>query len=98
MVKKLKELKAIDWVFILMVIFIPVSIILTLFKGLDNDLWYLLSEGRYIIQHGIYHTDMLSMHTGMDIVVQNWLSAVIFWIIYAFMGSNGIFFTVLLYF
>ena len=96
MVKKLKELKAIDWVFILMVIFIPVSIILTLFKGLDNDLWYLLSEGRYIIQHGIYHTDMLSMHTGMDIVVQNWLSAVIFWIIYAFMGSNGIFFTVLL--
>ena len=34
------------------------------------------------------------MHQGLDIVVQNWLSAVIFWIIYAFLGSKGILFMV----
>ena len=96
MIKKLKELRFIDWMLILIVIGIPLGIIFNIFKSLDNDLWYLLSEGRYIIQHGIYHTDMLSMHQGLDIVVQNWLSAVIFWIIYAFMGFKGIFFMVMI--
>ena len=96
MIKKLQKLKPIDWILIVLVIFIPIGIITTIFKGLDNDLWYLLSEGRYIIQHGIYHTDVLSMHQGLDIVVQNWLSAVIFWITYAFLGSKGIFFLVMI--
>ena len=94
MIKRLKELKIIDWMIILVIVFLPIAVILTIFKGLDNDLWYLLSEGRYIIQHGIYHTDVMSMHEGFDIVVQNWLSAVIFWITYAFLGSKGIFFMV----
>lgn len=96
MIKKIQKLKPIDWILIVLVIFIPIGIITTIFKGLDNDLWYLLSEGRYIIQHGIYHTDVMSMHQGLDIVVQNWLSAVIFWITYAFLGSKGIFFLVML--
>lgn len=96
MVKKLKELRFIDWMLILIVISVPLVLIFNIFKGLDNDLWYLLTGGRYIIQNGIYHTDMISMHQGLDIVVQNWLSEVIFWIIYAFMGSNGIFFMVMI--
>ena len=96
MVDKLMNLKFKDYMLILIVLFVPIAVITTLFKGLDNDLWYLLSEGRYIIQHGIYHIDTLSMHEGFDIVVQNWLSAVLFWIIYAFLGSKGIFFMVLI--
>ena len=96
MVKKLKELRFIDWMLIVIVISIPMAILFNIFKGLDNDLWYLLSEGRYIIQNGIYHTDVMSLHEGFDIVVQNWLSAVIFWIVYAFLGSKGIFFMILL--
>ena len=96
MVKKLKELKFIDWILILIVGFIPSCVIFNIFKGLDNDLWYLLTEGRYIIQNGIYHIDTISLHEGLDIVVQNWLSAVIFWIVYAFLGYKGIFFMVLL--
>lgn len=96
MVNKIKSLKFIDWMLILIVILAPTLVILKIFGGLDNDLWYLLNEGRYIIQNGLYHTDMISMHQGLDIVVQNWLSAVIFWIVYAFMGSKGIFFMVLI--
>lgn len=96
MVKKLKELRFIDWVLIVLVVSLPMMVIFNIFKGLDNDLWYLLSEGRYIIQNGIYKVDTMSMHQGLDIVVQNWLSAVIFWIVYAFLGSKGIFFMVFL--
>ena len=96
MVERFKELKFKDYMLILIILFAPVAIIVTFFRSLDNDLWYLLSEGRYIISNGIYHIDTLSMHEGLDIVVQNWLSAVIFWITYAFLGSKGIFFLVLI--
>ena len=96
MKKKLKELRVIDWFLIVLMISLPIALITTFFRGLDNDLWYLLSEGRYIIGNGIYHTDVMSLHEGLDIVVQNWLSAVIFWIVYAFLGSKGIFFMVML--
>lgn len=92
--EKIKNLKFIDWAIIVLVTLLPICLILNMFVGLDNDLWYLLSEGRYIIQNGIYHVDTISMHQGLDIVVQNWLSAVIFWIIYAFLGSKGILFMV----
>lgn len=69
---------------------IPTIIALT-HSHLDNDMWYLLSEGRYLTSHGFYYTDPLSMHEGLDVVVQNWLSAVIFWVVYTLFGAVGIF-------
>ncbi len=92
---KIKSLTFKDWITIICVGIIPILVILFIFKGLDNDLWYLLTEGRYIIQNGIYRTDVMSLHSNFDIVVQNWLSAVIFWIVYVFLGSKGVFFFVL---
>ena len=92
--ERIKNLRFVDWMLIILVTLLPICLILNIFVGLDNDLWYLLAEGKYIIQNGIYHVDTLSMHSGLDIVVQNWLSAVIFWIVYAFLGSKGILFMV----
>lgn len=96
MKEKLKSMTFKDWIKVTCVAIIPILVVLFIFKGLDNDLWYLLTEGRYIIQHGIYRTDVMSLHSNFDIVVQNWLSAVIFWNIYVFLGSKGIFFFVLI--
>ena len=92
--KKMKNMKPIDWMLITIVILLPISLVLHKFKMYDNDLWYLLSEGRYILHNGVYHIDPLSMHEGLDIVVQNWLSAVIFWIVYSICGSKGILATI----
>ncbi len=75
---------------------LPMVLSLLYFKGLDNDIWYILSEGRYIVQNGIYHIDPLSMHQGLQVVVQNWLSASIFWIIYDLFGEMGLLFLVLI--
>ena len=94
--EKIKELTFKDWALILFVVFLPIAVLTLIFKGLDNDLWYLLTEGRYIIQHGIYRTDVMSLHSNFDIVVQNWLSAVILWIVYVFLKSKGIFFLVII--
>lgn len=83
---KIKENK---WLFFF-VITILLIICLIFNKEFDNDLWYLLSEGKYIFQNGIYHVDPLSMHSGLEIVVQNWLSATLFYVIYNLFGQIGI--------
>ncbi len=95
MIKKIKEYKPSKWVY---VIFFTLPLIFTLLilKKLDNDTWYLLSEGRYIVQNGIYHIDPLSMHEGLKVTVQNWLSASIFWLAYSAFKEAGVFLLVLI--
>ena len=96
MVKKKKdEFKPTIWLYIALFAF-PLVLTLLYVKSLDNDIWYLLSEGRYIVTHGIYHVDPLSMHEGLQVVVQNWLSASIFWIIYDLFGEMGLLFLILI--
>lgn len=58
-------------------------------RSLDNDIWFLLSHGRYVMQYGWPTTDPLSMHEGLDFVMQQWLSAVIFWESYVIGGESG---------
>lgn len=58
-------------------------------RSLDNDIWFLLSHGRYVVQYGWPTTDPLSMHEGLDFVMQQWLSAVIFWESYGIGGESG---------
>ncbi len=93
--KKKTEYKPSKWIYVLMFT-VPLLLISMLFTGLDNDIWYLLSEGRYIVQHGIYYIDPLSMHEGLQVVVQNWLSASMFWVIYSAFGEMGLFFLILI--
>lgn len=56
----------------------------------DNDVWFLLSSGRYVLNHGIPYTDPLSMHQGLAFVMQQWLSAAIFWADYSRFGAAGL--------
>lgn len=58
-------------------------------RSLNNDIWFLLSHGRYVVQYGWPTTDPLSMHEGLDFVMQQWLSAVIFWESYVIGGESG---------
>ena len=69
---------------------IPVILSFLCVYKADNDIWYLLSEGRYIIQNGIYHIDPLSMHEGLSVVVQNWVSASLLWLVFSAFGKTGI--------
>lgn len=81
-----KERKSTRAILILL-IFLP-CLILTL--HLDNDLWFLLNSGRYVLQHGIPTVEPFTMHQGFHFVMQQWLSAAIFWSIYAKLGAVGI--------
>ena len=69
--------------------FVPIVVVccLNLFAG--PDFWFLHEYGKHIVSDGIAHTDFLSMHSGLHLVMQQWLSSVIFYLIYHFLGRYG---------
>ncbi len=71
---------------------LSIPIVLACFQvhGLDNDFYFLYPTGEYIINNGFPHTDILSMHSSMKIMVQQWLSSVIFYYVYLSLGKFGI--------
>lgn len=75
---------------------IPAIFILLLGRGLDNDSWYVLAEGRYIAENGVFYEDVLSMHEGLNTVVQNYGYAVIFYWIFSIFGAPGIYISVII--
>ena len=64
--------------------------LLVLAKGLDNDIWFLLNSGRYVLENGIPHVEPFTIHQGWNFVMQQWLSGVIFWLTYNSLGEMGL--------
>lgn len=67
-------------------VFMFVPLLMISFE-LDNDIWFLLNSGRYVMQNGFPFTEPFSIHEGMSFVMQQWLSAVIFWLCYSVFGK-----------
>ena len=68
-------------------LFIPC---LFLYASLDNDLWFLFNSGRYVLAHGIPVIEPFTMHQNMGFLMQQWLSAVLFWLVYSSLGTYGV--------
>ena len=75
---------------------IPAIFVLLTIQCMDNDSWGVLAEGREIVNGGVYHTDVLSMHEGLHTVLQNYLFAVPFYYIFQIFGGPGIYTAMLL--
>ncbi len=58
--------------------------------SLDNDIWFILNGGRYVVEHGIPHTEPFTMHEGMHFVLEQWLTGVLFWEVYESSGPVGL--------
>lgn len=81
---------------ILVAFLIPIMVVMVFNSGLDNDSWYILAEGREIVENGIYYEDQLSMHEGLEVTVQNYGFAVIFYLLFSAFGGIGIYIMMLL--
>lgn len=69
-------------------LFVPCLLII---RVLDNDTWFLLNSGRYVMEYGIPHIEPFSIHQDLQFVLQQWLTDVIFWVTYNNHGENGLF-------
>jgi hypothetical protein len=56
----------------------------------QNDTYWLINTGRYIVNHGFPHVEPFTMHQGLNLVVQQWLSTVIFYESYRIGGVAGV--------
>ncbi|MBQ7703891.1 MAG: hypothetical protein IJT73_00450 [Selenomonadaceae bacterium] len=58
---------------------------------LNNDTWFLLNCGRYVLETGTFpHTEFATIHEGLDYVMDQWLTAIIFWKIYSTLGEDAL--------
>lgn len=78
---------------------IPTIIISHNYIHLDNDAWFILNTGRYILNHGFFYVDPFTIHEGFSMIVQQWLTDLIFWVVFHYLGNIGFFFflTILTY-
>lgn len=65
-------------------------------RDLNSDIWFILNSGRYVLQNGIPFIEPFTIHGGMSFVMQQWLSAIIFWINYNAFGRIGLYLVVIL--
>ena len=57
-----------------------------------EDIWFLFSHGRYVLEYGIPHTDFLTIHQNLHFVMQQWGFSVLLYFFYQHIGSMGVFF------
>lgn len=58
---------------------------------MDNDGWFILANGRYILEHGIPYKNPFTWMKGLDVVLQQWAYSVVVYSIYQWFKVPGIF-------
>ena len=70
---------------------LPILFFFLINMSREMDIWFLLSHGREVLNNGFPHTEFLTFHTGLNFIMQQWLSSVIFYIIYNYLGNLGLY-------
>ena len=85
MTEKLSKLIAIA--FLLM----PAACVEMVFKlPEESDTNFIMNIGRHVVEHGIPHVDPFTIHDGLQLVAQQWLSGVIFFEVHELFGVAGL--------
>lgn len=79
--------KATEKILLIAFMFLP---LLAIGVNLDNDIWFLLNHGRYIVENGFPVIEPFSIHENFEFIVQQWLFSVIVHYAYTLMGKWGI--------
>ena len=91
LLKKLKKYNPPKHIWLL---YFYIPVLLSFFSNLDseNDIYFLLNHGRYILEHGFPTIEPFTMHQGFSFVMQQWLAAVIFYLAYNTFSKYGLLF------
>ena len=57
---------------------------------LDNDIWFMLNHGRYILNNGFTNIEPFTVHEGFVFSFEKWLSCIIFYLLYDNFGKTGV--------
>lgn len=77
-------------------LFIPFLFLFLMDFKLDNDFWFLINTGKYIINNGIPHIEPFTIHSNLSFVAQQWLTDIIFYLIYNKFNIYGMYIFILI--
>lgn len=60
-------------------------------NSFENDTYWLLNTGKYILSHGFPNTEPFTMHQGLDFTAQQWLTTVVFYLFYSYLGTLSLY-------
>lgn len=75
------------------VIFLTAGVALwqTMFEFAEEaDTRFAMNLGRYVLEHGFPYVDPFTIHENLQLVAQQWLSGIFFWLAYENFGVNGL--------
>ena len=82
---------------IVILLLLPILLSFNIKFKLNNDFWFLINTGKYIINNGIPHIEPFTMHSNLSFVVQQWLTDIIFYFIYSKFNIYGMYiFTIIM--
>ena len=65
---------------------------------MDNDFWFTINHGRYILEHGFTNVEPFTVHEGLAFSFEKWLTCITFYKVYDWFGKTGMVFFMLLIF
>lgn len=77
---------------VILILLLPLMIMSIKPFKLDNDFWFLVNTGKYIINNGIPYIEPFTIHTNFSFVAQQWLTDIIFYVIYKYTSVYGMYF------
>ena len=84
----MKKQNNIICIVLLVALIIAIPLAVFLIRDIDNDTWFMLNHGRYIMKNGLYpQYEPFTVHEGMEFTFQKWLSCILFWLIYKYLGK-----------
>lgn len=86
----INPLRGNKWLTILLFAVIAVPLILAYRNAPDNDLYFLLANGREILENGFPYVNPWSIYDNQGIVIQQWVPSVINYILYTTYGIGAI--------
>lgn len=63
---------------------------------IDNDFWFTIAEGKYVLKKGFPHTVPFTIYNNLDFIYQSWETGVIFYLIHKYFGLYGMLFFVII--
>lgn len=57
---------------------------------LDSDGWFILNSGRLIEESGLPYSEPFTMHKGLDFVLEQWLTDILYWNVFSIFGKEAL--------
>ena len=65
---------------------------------MDNDFWFVINHGRYILANGFTNIEPFTVHEGLAFSFEKWLTCIVFYKVYDWVGAWGMYVFMLLVF